>query len=418
MLVFFIHGVAESKVKFAEPLQTLIRNEFLSRGESLPHFHAGFYADVLNSKGKIWNFIHQELENIHPEYPSTDEQDIFRGQELREQFISNFVGDAFTYLNVERGAKIRASITEHLEDFITIHPEEKEIHIVAHSMGTVILWDMLFSNRFQSGDAAFKFRSLIQERVELKSITTMGSPIILFNMIFDVQPEMINNFVLEYQKQKPKWINIIHATDVIAYPVSTNLTNSKTSHLSIQNKFITSEANHLEKHIKNIGNLLPVEISKQLHSGINQAFSLAAIVSGAGDAHINYWNCPQTAKIITDNVLDVKEKIINIVISRLQAITGMTTYFQGVTSLIEQNLPTTSKNWEKWFGNVDKLTKDLKFIDDSGNLRLRENMAQIPHVSVYDSDGKCKFRGYVGLIHASVLKQEVVAIQQKYCSEA
>ena len=107
MLILFIHGVAESKVKFAEPLKTLIQKEFSQRGQTLPHFHSGFYADILNNKGKIWNFIHQDLDKFKQENPYINTEDILRGQELRQGFISDFVGDAFTYLNHERGAKIR-----------------------------------------------------------------------------------------------------------------------------------------------------------------------------------------------------------------------------------------------------------------------------------------------------------------------
>ncbi|BAY18499.1 hypothetical protein NIES2109_01750 [Nostoc sp. HK-01] len=414
MLVFFIHGVAESKVKFAEPLKSLIKNEFLTRGKSLPYFHTGFYADVLNSKGKIWNFIQQELESIRQEYPKSNTQDIFRGQEFREQFLSDFIGDAFAYLNLERGAKIRASITEHLEDFINNHPEEKEIHIVAHSMGTVILWDMLFSNKFQHGDAVFKFRSLIKDKVDLVSITTMGSPVILFNMIFDIKAETINEFLVQYQKENLKWINIIHSSDMIAYPISTSLTSGK-SYLHVENKFITTEANHIEKSIKNLGKSSPVEAASQLNAGISHAFSFATLAAGAGDAHINYWKCPQTAKMIVDNILDTKEKIINLVIAHLESVPGMTTHFHGVTDFIEKTIPNTKNKWGEWLGDVDKLTYDLRFVDGSGRLRLRQNIAQIPHVSVYDSDDKCQFRGYVGLIHANGLQKEVEIIQQKYC---
>jgi hypothetical protein len=178
MLVLFIHGVAESKVKFAEPLKNLIQTEFSQRGQKLPHFHSGFYGDILTDKGKVWNFIHQDLQKFQQENPYVDSQDILRGKELREGFISDFVGDAFTYLNYRRGKKIRHLITEHLEDFIKNHSEEKELHIIAHSMGTVILWDMLFSDNFDNDDPAFKFGSLINDKVKLKSITTMGSPVI------------------------------------------------------------------------------------------------------------------------------------------------------------------------------------------------------------------------------------------------
>ncbi|BAY10714.1 hypothetical protein [Calothrix sp. NIES-2098] len=110
MLIFFIHGVAESKVKFAQPLKHLIKEELTQRSKDLPYFHSGFYADVLNKKDKIWNCIDRDLANLKKQDPNVNLQDIFRGQEIRREFLSDFVGDAFTYLNLERGAKIRESI--------------------------------------------------------------------------------------------------------------------------------------------------------------------------------------------------------------------------------------------------------------------------------------------------------------------
>ncbi|MTJ49193.1 hypothetical protein [Dolichospermum sp. UHCC 0259] len=253
MLVFFIHGVAESKVKFAEPLKTLIQKEFSQKRQILPHFHSGFYADILNNKGKIWNFIHQDLEKTKQANPHINQEDILRGKELRQGFISDFIGDAFTYLNHTRGRKIRQSITEHLEDLIKNHPEEEELHIVAHSMGTVILWDMLFSDQFQFGDAAFNFRSLIDEQVKLKTITTMGSPVILFNMLLDIQSEQVKQ-KCKLQKYPLRWLNVIHSSDMIAYPISSSLEIKEDSNISVIDKFIFDNANSLENTVRQIAN--------------------------------------------------------------------------------------------------------------------------------------------------------------------
>ncbi|MBD2502214.1 hypothetical protein [Anabaena azotica] len=59
MLIFFIHGVAEAKVKFAKPLQHLIKEDFCQRGINPPHFHSGFYADLFNNK--IYHLTHLRL---------------------------------------------------------------------------------------------------------------------------------------------------------------------------------------------------------------------------------------------------------------------------------------------------------------------------------------------------------------------
>ncbi|WP_066376821.1 hypothetical protein [Anabaena sp. CA = ATCC 33047] len=414
MLIFFIHGVAESKVKFAQPLKYLIKEEFSKRGKTFPYFHSGFYADILNNKDKIWNFIHQDLEHLKQENPHVDIQDIFRGQEIRQEFISDFVGDAFTYLNSERGAKIRESITGHLEELIQHHPDEKELHIIAHSMGTVILWDILFSDKFQPGDPAFQMRSLILDKVKLKSITTMGSPILLFNMILDVNPNQINDFVINFNLQTLRWTNIIHSSDLIAYPLSSSLKTINVSNLSVKDKFISTSANNLEKTVRAIAEFPAIEAASQINSGIEQAFDLASLVSGSAHAHINYWHCSQTAKIIVDNILGCDTQIIDVVIERLKKVPGMTILLlKDVDSA--QKVDVSLRNaWDMYVGNIDKLKEHFEFCDGSGKLRMRDNLAQIPHVSVYNSDGNCQFRGYVGLIHANNLRQEVEAIKQKY----
>jgi len=391
MLVLFIHGVAEYKTKFAEPLKTLIQTEFSQRGQKLPHFHSGFYADIINNKGKIWNFIHEDLEKFKKENPYINTEDILRGQELRQGFISDFVGDAFTYLNHEKGAKIRQSITQHLEDFIKNHSQEKDLHIIAHSMGTVILWDMLFSDKFENGDAALKFRSLINEKVQLKSITTMGSPVILFNMLLDIQAEQVK-LRCKSQEYPLRWLNIIHSSDMIAYPISSSLEIKADSNLSVTDKFIVDNANNLEDFVRQIAKTVS-DIT-----AINKLLDLGAIAAGAADAHIGYWNCPQTAKMITDHILGYEEKIINLVIKRLEKVAGMTSF--GILGNLEKTIPGTEEY--------------CNFVDGSGHLKLRDNFAHVPHISIYNNQGEFKFGGYVGLIHADGLREEIKYIKRKY----
>lgn len=414
MLIFFLHGVAESNVRFADSLKHLLKNEFSSRGQELPHFHSGFYADVLNNKDKIWNYIHQDLENNKRENPHVNNQEIFRGQDLRQDFISHFVGDALTYLNPERGAKIRETIADHLEDFIKKYPRDKELHFIAHSMGTVVLFDILFSEQFKSEDAAFKIRSLIKENTQLKSITTMGSPILLFNMLLDISSEHVHKIVCNYNQECLRWVNIIHSSDLIAYPIKSSLKINSDSNLIITDKFVQQKANNIENSIRAISEFPVVGNAIEITPGIKQALSWAALAAGAADAHTGYWECSQTANIIADNIFNTEESIINRVIARLQKVPGMTTNLGEIINPIAENIPGVKKQWNNLLGSFDKLVENFKFADNSGKLRMRDNVAQIPHVTIYDKNGDCKFRGYVGLIHSAGLREEVKAIKQKY----
>ncbi|HEY9649046.1 MAG TPA: hypothetical protein V6C95_00175, partial [Coleofasciculaceae cyanobacterium] len=259
MLVFFIHGVATQNVKYAHPLEELIRDEFQKINQPYPYFYSSFWASVLRDVGKIWNYIDQDLQELQKDNPQADLHDIFRYQKFRKDFLFEFFGDAFTYLNSERGAKIRELIANQLEDFINRNPSETELHIVCHSLGTVILWDILFSDKFQPDDAAFKIRSMIEglegsdgiRKVYLKSITTMGSPILLFNMMLGISAEKLYSFAKAYENDQPlKWINIIHSSDIIAYPLRSSLGKDLSNTLKFQDKYIHNDANSIEQQLR------------------------------------------------------------------------------------------------------------------------------------------------------------------------
>jgi hypothetical protein len=288
MLVFFLHGVATQNADYSKPLQNLLREEFNNRRQPLPHFYAGFWGNVLKQTGQMWNWIHQDLQAIKATHPQVDIQDIFRYQEMREGFISQFFGDALTYFNSERGLDIRDTIAQQLYQFLKHHPQETDLHIVSHSLGTVILWDILFSERFASDDPAYTIRSLIAPckqnnavKICLKSLTTMGSPILFFNMMLGVTHQQIEHFAATYKAEALRWINLIH----VAYPLRSSLHITDTSSFFFRDQFIQTDANGAEKAAKILG---------QAH---------AAMAMGISDAHSSYWQNQDTAKLIASNLL-------------------------------------------------------------------------------------------------------------------
>ncbi|BAY10712.1 hypothetical protein [Calothrix sp. NIES-2098] len=142
--------------------------------------------------------------------------------------------------------------------------------------------------------------------------------------------------------------------------------------------------------------------------------SLAAIASGAPDAHINYWKCSQTAKIIVDNILGTQDRIIDIVIEQLKKVPGMTITLIEATESAKTKDYTIDNGWHNYLGEFDKLIESFQFSDRSGKLNMRDNIAQIPHIYLYNNNGNCQLSGYVGLLHANGLRQEVEAIKRKY----
>ncbi|MGV0028582.1 hypothetical protein [Phormidesmis priestleyi] len=298
MQVFFIHGVATKDADYSKRLQHLLREEFLKQDKPLPHFYGSFWGAAMNEKGKIWNWVHQDLRELKKHYPQTQTKDIFRYQEFREDFISDFFGDVLTYFNTERGKDIREIIAEQLRRFLQGSSQE-DLHIIAHSLGTVVLWDVLFSDRFAADDPAYAIRSLIRasassenaSKLRLESITTMGSPILFFNMMLDIQPEKVKAFASQCQPHELRWINLIHASDIIAYPLQAAINAKLMPHFFFRDKYIWADGNPAEKAARTFG---------QAH---------AAMGIGVSDAHSSYWRSCGVARLITANLLNDRSEI-------------------------------------------------------------------------------------------------------------
>jgi len=414
MLVFFMHGVATRNVQYADSLQSLIREEFSKQQVALPLFYASFWGDVLNDVGKLWNAVHQNLQAFESENPQADTQAIFRYQNFRKGFFSEFVGDAFTYLNSERGIKIRKIIAEQLSDFITRNPGETELHIVSHSLGTVVLWDALFSGRFHPDDPAFEIRALIQgccnssaqQKLQLKSITTMGSPIAFFNIMLGIQPEQVKALLGQYSDRSLRWSNLIHASDVIAYPMQACLNPDLSWNLTLHDHYLQTEANFTETAVRNFvsSDLVSrvASVAGLVNPAVQIAIDHAPMVAGAGDAHVNYWRCPQVARLIVDNLLASSARTRSAsslmqVIAQLQQVPGMTRNFIPAGQFLDETLT------------------ELKFRDRSGSLQLIRTPAGVHHICIFDAQNVSQFRGYVGWIHTSGLKQAVELIRSNYC---
>ncbi len=63
MLIYFIHGVAIRDTNYAKDLIKLIQERCKLLNQELPHFHTGFWGDVLKGTDNLWRDIDQELHN-------------------------------------------------------------------------------------------------------------------------------------------------------------------------------------------------------------------------------------------------------------------------------------------------------------------------------------------------------------------
>lgn len=393
MLIFFIHGVATRDAQYAEPLRAFIRQEFNNKGK-FPHFHASFWGNFLGDRDRMWNGIDQDLQELRQESPQANLEDIFRYRKFREGFLSQFAGDFLAYLNPQRGIAIRKVIAQDLDNLLRENPEEMEIHIIAHSLGSVILWDILFSERFSPKDPAFEIRAMINglnqpnaaHQVSLKSITTMGSPILFLNTMLDVKPEQVKQFVAGYQEEPLRWLNIIHASDVVAYPLRASLKLNSFRNLFFRDNYICADANLAEKAARIVGQLD------------------AAMALGVADAHSCYWNAQITGNLITDNILGNTKNLVN-------SSTNTNLLFEAIIRLGKVPGITTDK---MSLHINDQPLSSVSFRDSSGKIHLVVNALNIHHVYVFDSSNSCKFAGYVGWMHIDALKKEFNFIKSNF----
>ncbi|HEY9296856.1 MAG TPA: hypothetical protein VIQ31_10860, partial [Phormidium sp.] len=310
-------------------------------------------------------------------------------QKCRKGFLSEFIGDVFTYFNQERGLAIRKKIAQQLYDFLKNHPDDEELHIIAHSLGSVILWDILFSDRFNAKDPAFYIRSMIgscnepnvSKKVYLKTITTMGSPILFVNTMLNVRAEKIREFTACYQQKSLRWVNIVHASDIVSYPLHSQLNIHTSGNFVFRDEYIWEDANLAEKAARSVGQ-------------VDLAMAL-----GVSDAHSSYLNSQKTARLVVNNILGSKNsennELIYDVMNRLEKVRGMT---------------------EDTSDNAKLATTCSIFKDNSGTVRLFVNAFKVHHIYIFDKNEVCQFKGFVGWMDTPALQEELEFIKRNFCS--
>ncbi|WP_206756192.1 hypothetical protein [Trichocoleus sp. FACHB-591] len=177
--------------------------------------------------------------------------------------------------------------------------------------------------------------------------------------------------------------------------------------LTLQDHYLQTEANPTETAVQNfVSSDLVNRVAKVaglVNPGVQIAIDHAPMVAGAGDAHINYWSCPEVARLVADNLLASSPKpsgtssLLQTAIAQLQQVPGMTQNFLPTGQFLEETL------------------SELKFRDRSGSLQLTKNPAGVHHVCIFNAQNVAQFRGYVGWLHTSGLKQAVEFVRSSCC---
>lgn len=286
MLVWFMHGASVRHPGYADPLRSRLIEAFSSRDLAIPEFYSGYWGDALGNTNELWDYVQQDLEAFKWNNPAIDLDDIFHYRQRREQLINGFFHDIFKYLSTERGKEIRRTVAMQFLNFLTDNPLEDDLHIVVHSLSSVILWDILFSPTYSSADPAYYIRSAIKglssastgRKVKLRSITTLGCPLLLFKQMMNVDDAQLKQFASRYSGVPLRWINIIHASDVFAYPLRASL-GIEGSNLFYQDHYL-GERNFLKKSI----------------ADVTMALGLMA-------DHSRYWRSLRVSKLVFANLV-------------------------------------------------------------------------------------------------------------------
>jgi hypothetical protein len=308
--VLFNHGVntreARPNAQYADALFKLIQQHY----NQAP-------ARTLKKVALYWGDVNQDQEQLLLKaYRDSSIWDQLWFRQLRENQFMQFIGDGALYISRLGGSKIADALemqmTTGLQGF---DPKEDRLHIVTHSMGTVILFDMLFTARWDPDDAPghasvtamrkelFGVYPNPAQGIRIGSISTMGSPIGFFSLM-NADQSMVNakdnassthdiSTGLEqlldslYQElgRKLPWYNFAHPGDPIAYPLEKllpQLVDGRKRYIDVQD---------ILTHPTTLTDLLSEPFSQ----------SLFALLHG-GEAHNSYWQSDQVAKMIAQAI--------------------------------------------------------------------------------------------------------------------
>lgn len=245
-------------------------------------------------------------------------------KDFRKQYILPFAGDAALYISRYIGSDVVETLKNQAKAILQgCNPEKDRLHLVTHSWGTVILFDVLFAGRWDDPnipgcESVQEIRNLLfgispepQKGIRIASIHTLGSPIAIANLInvrrIQRQPaqkltkkqietifthditlrfeQLLQNLYAVNSNTKLPWRNFVHPGDPLAYPLSVvipKLLDKGEEYLDIQDVIINDNG-ALEWLAKPFSN------------------TFLALING-GSAHGSYWKNQTVAEMIAKTI--------------------------------------------------------------------------------------------------------------------
>ncbi|WP_019505718.1 hypothetical protein [Pleurocapsa sp. PCC 7319] len=239
-------------------------------------------------------------------------------RDFREQQLLQFAGDAALYISRHLGYKVVKRLKEDAIARIQDPQPGDCLHLVTHSWGTVILFDVLFAGRWNNPDApghkdVMAIRDAIfglagndknpLQGMPLASLHTMGSPVAIFSLTnvssdaddseelastvpstHDITPrlkELLKSLYERRGQKKLPWRNYIHPGDPIAYP----LDELMSSLVDQDEQYIDFE--DLLSHDRKLLDIISIPLRQ----------TVVALLQG-GKAHGSYWESDRVVKEI------------------------------------------------------------------------------------------------------------------------
>ena len=242
---------------------------------------------------------------------------------FREQQLLQFAGDAALYISRHVGYKVVKKLKTKAIAQLQNFQSGDCLHLVTHSWGTVILFDVLFAGRWNDPkipghQEVMDIRDVIfglsgndkdvAQGIPLASLHTMGSPVAIFSLTnvssdgngdeeladdssssHDITPRLKQLLEALYQvRQQTKlpWRNYIHPGDPIAYPLAElmkDLVDQDEKYIDFRD-LITQEPKLFDK------------VKEPIHQ------STFALLQG-GKAHGSYWQNQQVIQEISSILL-------------------------------------------------------------------------------------------------------------------
>jgi hypothetical protein len=237
---------------------------------------------------------------------------------LRSKQLLQFAGDLALFISRASGKLlvdrlVQEVMSSSLHDF---HPHEDHLHLITHGVGTMILFDLLFSSRWDAAnvggyDGVEHLRhQIFQGQFPIRSIHTMGSPFGMFRLIkgdsaplpntHDITPRL-RDYLQQLHEETGTpllWRNYLHPLDPVATPIEQlvpEMLNMDRACFDVKD-LLTQEPDLISQ----ISELTIQALGGRGEKG--EKMEIAQLLLLSGSAHTSYWSNPLVASTIIQTV--------------------------------------------------------------------------------------------------------------------